>query len=280
MTAQISQVAVVGAGYMGGGIAQVLAMAGFRTSSSSTPTPRPPGATSSGCAGRPRTSRTRASSTRVGRPGARPTSGPPTAWPEAVAEADFDRGGRLREPGGQGPGAGRSIEAAARPDAIIGSNTSTLPIGGLAVNLQHAERFLGVHFSNPAPFIPGVELIAHAGTDEAAVVAVEALVARTGKLSARVNDKAGLRAQPPAVRAAQGGHHPRRGGRGDRRGRRHRRPHHLRLPAAVLRPVRHRRHGRARRLRGRLPHPRASTTASGSRPRRCSPSSSRAVTSG
>jgi 3-hydroxybutyryl-CoA dehydrogenase len=60
------------------------------------------------------------------------------------------------------------------------------------VNLQHADRFLGVHFSNPAPFIPGVELIAHAGTNEAAVVAAEELVARTGKLSARVTDKAGF----------------------------------------------------------------------------------------
>jgi 3-hydroxybutyryl-CoA dehydrogenase len=49
-----------------------------------------------------------------------------------------------------------------------------------------------VHFSNPAPFIPGVELITHTGTDEAVVQAVEALVARTGKLTARVNDKAGF----------------------------------------------------------------------------------------
>jgi 3-hydroxybutyryl-CoA dehydrogenase len=55
-----------------------------------------------------------------------------------------------------------------------------------------AERFLGVHFSNPAPFIPGVELIAHARTEEAVVEAVEALVPRTGKLTARVNDKAGF----------------------------------------------------------------------------------------
>jgi 3-hydroxybutyryl-CoA dehydrogenase len=49
-----------------------------------------------------------------------------------------------------------------------------------------------VHFSNPAPFIPGVELIAHAGTDEEAVRAVEAVMPRIGKLSARVNDKAGF----------------------------------------------------------------------------------------
>jgi len=86
----------------------------------------------------------------------------------------------------------RRIEAAARPDAVIASNTSTLPIADLAANLSDASRFLGVHFSNPAPFIPGVELIAHAGTDESVIPAVEALVARTGKLTARVNDKAGF----------------------------------------------------------------------------------------
>jgi 3-hydroxybutyryl-CoA dehydrogenase len=40
------------------------------------------------------------------------------------------------------------------PDRI-GSNTSTLPIGDLASRLERPERFLGVHFSNPAPFIPG-----------------------------------------------------------------------------------------------------------------------------
>jgi len=86
----------------------------------------------------------------------------------------------------------RRIEAAARPDATIASNTSTIPISELAVSLSDASRFLGVHFSNPAPFIPGVELIAHASTDESVIPPVEAPVARTGKLTARVNDKAGF----------------------------------------------------------------------------------------
>ncbi len=86
----------------------------------------------------------------------------------------------------------RDIEAVARPGTVIGSNTSTLPIASLAAYLARPERFLGVHFSNPAPFIPGVELIAHATTEEAAVVASEELVARTGKLTARVSDQAGF----------------------------------------------------------------------------------------
>ncbi|WP_167137394.1 3-hydroxyacyl-CoA dehydrogenase family protein [Diaminobutyricimonas sp. TR449] len=86
----------------------------------------------------------------------------------------------------------RRISAAARADAIIGSNTSTILIGSLAEAVTGPERFLGVHFSNPAPFIPGVELIPHAATDDAAVVVVEEIVAATGKETARVQDSTGF----------------------------------------------------------------------------------------
>lgn len=86
----------------------------------------------------------------------------------------------------------KSIEAAARPDVIFGTNTSILSIGELAENLRDAECFLGLHFAYPAPFIPGVEMIAHTGTDEAVVPAAEATLALAGKLCARVNDKVGF----------------------------------------------------------------------------------------
>lgn len=86
----------------------------------------------------------------------------------------------------------RRISEAAAPDAIIGSNTSTILIAQLAEAVVNPERFLGVHFSNPAPFIPGVELIPHAGTDEAVLPVVEALVAATGKETARVKDATGF----------------------------------------------------------------------------------------
>jgi 3-hydroxybutyryl-CoA dehydrogenase len=84
------------------------------------------------------------------------------------------------------------ICAAARPDAIIGSNTSTILIASLATAVTHPERFLGVHFSNPAPFIPGVELIPHEGTEETAIRLVEEIVAATGKETARVKDSTGF----------------------------------------------------------------------------------------
>jgi len=76
------------------------------------------------------------------------------------------------------------ISAASRPDAIIGSNTSTIAIGDMATAVTHPERFLGVHFSNPSPFIPGVEVIPHAGTVETVVTAAREIVHSTGKQTA------------------------------------------------------------------------------------------------
>jgi 3-hydroxybutyryl-CoA dehydrogenase len=72
------------------------------------------------------------------------------------------------------------------------SNTSTILISRIAEAVERPERFLGVHFSNPAPFIPGVELIPHAGTDEAILPVVEAIVAATGKQTARIKDATGF----------------------------------------------------------------------------------------
>ena len=84
------------------------------------------------------------------------------------------------------------ISAACRPDTIIGSNTSTISINKMAVGVTHPERFFGVHFSNPAPFIPGVELIPHDATDPANFEPVEELLAASGKIGARITDVTGF----------------------------------------------------------------------------------------
>jgi len=86
----------------------------------------------------------------------------------------------------------RRISAAASPEAVVGSNTSTILISSLAEAVTNPERFLGVHFSNPAPFIPGVELIPHSGTSDHAIELVEEIVAATGKETARVSDATGF----------------------------------------------------------------------------------------
>jgi 3-hydroxybutyryl-CoA dehydrogenase len=86
----------------------------------------------------------------------------------------------------------RRISDAAPQDAVIGSNTSTILIASLAEAVSNSGRFLGVHFSNPAPFIPGVEVIPHAGTTAETVETAREIVAMTGKHAAVVKDVTGF----------------------------------------------------------------------------------------
>ncbi len=84
------------------------------------------------------------------------------------------------------------ISGSARTDAIIASNTSAIPISKLAVWVSNPARFLGVHWMNPAPFVPGVELIASPETSEEVLQFVEGLVGGVGKVTCRVSDIAGF----------------------------------------------------------------------------------------
>lgn len=86
----------------------------------------------------------------------------------------------------------RRIDAAKRAEAIVASNTSTIQIASMAGSFADPSRFLGVHFSNPAPFIPGVEIIAHPGTAAEVLEIVDELISTIGKQGARVKDNAGF----------------------------------------------------------------------------------------
>lgn len=183
-------VAVVGSGYMGGGIAQVLALAGATVKIADISEEI---ATNN-------YERLLAEARQFVADGLFPDDAvarleahlsPAASIEEAVADADFIEEA-VPEKIEIKHETLRRISAAARPDAVIGSNTSTILIASLAEAVTNPERFLGVHFSNPAPFIPGVELIPHAGTDEAVIPLVEELVASTGKETARVKDATGF----------------------------------------------------------------------------------------
>ncbi len=84
------------------------------------------------------------------------------------------------------------ISASADPFAIIASNTSAIPITKLAAWVKNPSRFLGVHWMNPAPFVPGVELIASPETSEGVLQFVESLIAGVGKVTCRVSDVSGF----------------------------------------------------------------------------------------
>jgi 3-hydroxybutyryl-CoA dehydrogenase len=84
------------------------------------------------------------------------------------------------------------ICVAAKPDAIIATNTSAIPISKLAAFVTNPTRFLGVHWVNPAPFIPGVEIISSPHTTEEVLLVVEDMIGNLGKVTSRVSDVAGF----------------------------------------------------------------------------------------
>ncbi len=82
--------------------------------------------------------------------------------------------------------------AAAPAAAIIASNTSSLPIEGLAGAVRGPERFLGVHWFNPPEWTPGIEVIAATATSRETVERAFELLRGVGKRPAEVADRAGF----------------------------------------------------------------------------------------
>src|ERR1700722_11039616 len=86
----------------------------------------------------------------------------------------------------------RELEAAVRPDAILATNTSALSVTEVAAVAAHPERVVGMHFFNPAPLMPLVEIVRAERTDEAAVDAAFAFAERIGKKPVRCLDTPGF----------------------------------------------------------------------------------------
>ncbi|CAE6855315.1 3-hydroxybutyryl-CoA dehydrogenase [Paraburkholderia aspalathi] len=75
----------------------------------------------------------------------------------------------------------KRIESVARRDAIIASNTSSISITALGAALAEPSRFIGMHFFNPVPLMPLVEIIRGLQTSAATVDAVRELTTRLDK---------------------------------------------------------------------------------------------------
>ncbi|RAI42725.1 3-hydroxyacyl-CoA dehydrogenase family protein [Rhodoplanes roseus] len=78
------------------------------------------------------------------------------------------------------------VEAAARPDAILASNTSVIPITEIMRNLKARERAVGTHWWNPPFLVPLVEVIGTEWTSEATIAFTMDLHARAGKTPVHV----------------------------------------------------------------------------------------------
>ena len=86
----------------------------------------------------------------------------------------------------------QQLAAINEPTTILASNTSSLPITRLAAPVPNPERVVGLHFFNPAPIMPLVEVISGVATAPAVADAVEALARRLGKTPVRAADAPGF----------------------------------------------------------------------------------------
>lgn len=86
----------------------------------------------------------------------------------------------------------KAAEAAIGADAIFGSNTSTLPITGLAEASVRPESFIGIHFFSPVEKMPLVELIRGKKTNDRATAIAMDYVAAIRKTPIVVNDSRGF----------------------------------------------------------------------------------------
>jgi 3-hydroxybutyryl-CoA dehydrogenase len=176
-------VLVVGAGQMGGGIAQVVAASGRRVSLFDAA----PGATERGLAAMRQSLEKLAA-----KGGADPDEVlarveavedlvPAELMVEAVIE-DFE----IKQD------VFRRADAVLPQDAILASNTSSIPITSLAVATSRPDRVIGMHFFNPVPVLPLVEVVRGRETSDETAAAILALAEHLGKTPALANDFPGF----------------------------------------------------------------------------------------
>jgi len=176
-------VLVVGAGQMGGGIAQVVAASGRRVSLHDAA----PGAVDRGLEAM------RKSLTRLAEKGGAdpddvlgrvsPVDGlvPADLMIEAVVEDAEVKEALFRD-----------ADAALPPDAILASNTSSIPISSLAAATSRPDRVIGMHFFNPVPVLALVEVIRGLETSDETAAAITQLAVDLGKTPAQARDFPGF----------------------------------------------------------------------------------------
>jgi 3-hydroxybutyryl-CoA dehydrogenase len=86
----------------------------------------------------------------------------------------------------------KRLDGVCKPEAILASNTSSLPITELASVTKRSEQVIGMHFMNPVPVMKLVEIIRGLDTSDSVYKAVEDLTRKMGKEPVEVNDSPGF----------------------------------------------------------------------------------------
>jgi 3-hydroxybutyryl-CoA dehydrogenase len=176
-------VLVVGAGQMGGGIAQVVASSGRRVSLHDAA----PGAVERGL------ETMRKSLTRLAEKGgadpdevlARVAPVDELVTADLMIEAVVEDA-QVKE------AIFRAADAVFPPEAILASNTSSIPITSLAAATSRPDRVIGMHFFNPVPVLKLVEVIRGLDTSDETAAAITALAVDLGKTPAEARDFPGF----------------------------------------------------------------------------------------
>jgi 3-hydroxybutyryl-CoA dehydrogenase len=84
------------------------------------------------------------------------------------------------------------LDRACKPEAIIATNTSTLPVVDLAVETSRPDKVCGVHFFNPAPAMALVEIVRPLTASDESIESVRAFATACGKTPVEVKDRAGF----------------------------------------------------------------------------------------
>ncbi|RIH81858.1 putative 3-hydroxybutyryl-CoA dehydrogenase [Calidithermus terrae] len=100
---------------------------------------------------------------------------------EAVVESEAVKGDLFRD-----------LDRLVKPEAVLASNTSSIPITRLAAATGRPERFIGMHFMNPVPLMELVEVIRGYLTSDETTQAVLEAARRMGKTPVEVNDYPGF----------------------------------------------------------------------------------------
>jgi 3-hydroxybutyryl-CoA dehydrogenase len=186
---ELGDIGVVGAGFMGSGIAEAAARAGARVR-----VHEPEQAALDRSKGRLGASVERAVARRKLDEGAAHalleritfhTDIDALAPSEVVIEAVFE------DPDVKGP-IFRALDELLGEEALIASNTSSIPIAQLASWTQRRERVVGLHFFSPVPVMDLVEVVVGLETSDDTVARAEAFVAAIGKTSIRTKDRSGF----------------------------------------------------------------------------------------
>jgi 3-hydroxybutyryl-CoA dehydrogenase len=180
---RFEHVLVVGAGQMGGGIAQVAAAAGCRVSLHDAA----PGATDKAL-------ETIAQS--VSKLAEKGGPAPDEVLPRIEVAEDLVAADLMIEAVVEDAPVKEEIfrraDTVLPPDAVLASNTSSIPIGTLAAATERPEKVIGMHFFNPVPVLKLVEVVRARATSDETAEDVVAFAEELGKVPAEANDFPGF----------------------------------------------------------------------------------------